>query len=283
MAGEILLSIAIAPVTRGRDEKECNDMKQAGSGIVINTNEVVIRTATIEIKMMEISKRKITLSLFRQFKWAELIDRDTAQLNGVPWGLVNYYWPECDEGRPEEMRVSNRYHLHPVWQKGQELYRDCVHAQGHNGSALTNAADNQEGSALDLIQLALICSPDQFLVKPRADDYYAVQHQGHKNDSTTWYLGEPPKWHSWKLENSYYPSRWETDEESEKPSLKASYTVSYLKEILNPKNKSIRQLCDDANRMWKEGQELRKRSDALKKKWAAQYEALAALEQLYIA
>lgn len=105
-------------------------MSTNGKTIEVRTAE--IRTASVEIKTLSVSKRQVTLSLFRQLKNEHLLDPETGgRRPGEPWGLVNYFWGGCGK---ELMRdLENDYqspaggaHLHVVWQDGGELKRSCV-------------------------------------------------------------------------------------------------------------------------------------------------------------
>jgi hypothetical protein len=82
----------------------------------ITTHEASIKTATVEVKALTISGKQVTLSVFRQLPDEDLIDPETGQLTGEPWGRVNYFWGNCTAAA----------HLHVVWQKGDELRRACV-------------------------------------------------------------------------------------------------------------------------------------------------------------
>jgi hypothetical protein len=81
----------------------------------ITTHEAQLKSAAAEVKALTISGKQVTLSVFRQLQEEELLDRESAQLRGVPWGHVNYYWGECKAD-----------HLHVVWQKGEELRRGAA-------------------------------------------------------------------------------------------------------------------------------------------------------------
>jgi len=85
------------------------------SGRRITTRDAIVKTATITIKTMSIGNKQVTLSGFRQLLQEPLLNPETAELRGVPWGWYNYYWGDCTND-----------HLHLVWQKGDELQRDCV-------------------------------------------------------------------------------------------------------------------------------------------------------------
>lgn len=79
-----------------------------------------IHTATIEIKTLTIKDKQITLSVFRQIPYEDIIDGSNIylNLNGTPWGTVNYYWGE------DKDKSSLNYH-HVVWQKDDDLKR-CI-------------------------------------------------------------------------------------------------------------------------------------------------------------
>ena len=90
-------------------------METNGVARRITTHEASIKTATVEVKALTISGKQVTQSVFRQLQEEDLLNPETGQLNGVPWGRVNYYWGRCEPS-----------HLHVVWQKGGELRRSCV-------------------------------------------------------------------------------------------------------------------------------------------------------------
>lgn len=86
-------------------------------GRVINVRDAHIKTAAVEIKSLKVSGKQVTMGVFRQLLIEDVIDPETADLSGIPWGLVNYFPKPCDRDTP---------HLHAVWQKGEELRRACV-------------------------------------------------------------------------------------------------------------------------------------------------------------
>jgi hypothetical protein len=83
--------------------------------LAIEAKRVTLQTAMVSLQMLTIDKRKVTLSLFRQFPESQIIDPETMKLCGTPWGLVNYYFGDC--------RAD---HLHVVWEDEGRLYRACV-------------------------------------------------------------------------------------------------------------------------------------------------------------
>lgn len=83
------------------------------------------RTMTVDLKVIQIGKRHMTLVLFCQLK-EESILRYDLQLKGKPWGIVRcplkyeYDHGLCDSSIPKETFVIER---HLIWQKGKELRR----------------------------------------------------------------------------------------------------------------------------------------------------------------
>lgn len=83
-------------------------------GRVINVEHAEIRTATVAIRALTIDKRQVTLAVFRQLRDEPVVDRDTGEFRGLPWGTVNYHPDKCSDMGT---------HLHVVWQLGNELRR----------------------------------------------------------------------------------------------------------------------------------------------------------------
>lgn len=91
----------------------------------IHVERVEVKTASVSVKTLTLNNKRFTLAVFRQLKHNYLIDADTYQLRGVPWGVVNYFWGRCKEGT----------HLHVVWQGDKELYRSCESPESPNESS----------------------------------------------------------------------------------------------------------------------------------------------------
>lgn len=91
----------------------CNGKRQ------ITAQEATIKTASIEVKVLTLNGKQMTLSVFRQLKDERLVNDETVELVGQPWGWVNYH-PDCH---------TEREHLHVVWQQGQWLRRALVFRQ----------------------------------------------------------------------------------------------------------------------------------------------------------
>jgi hypothetical protein len=97
-----------------------NDRFIFGVGYIgmFTTEDVKINTVQIEIKSLTVGRKQLTLSLMRQIIEEDLIDHDTLQFKGIPWGHVNYFWgSHKDLSFPEYLNI--------IWQKGKVLRR-CV-------------------------------------------------------------------------------------------------------------------------------------------------------------
>lgn len=98
---------------------------------VLTTETAEITTAAVEIKTLTIRGKQVTLAVFRQLEEKPLL-AETGNLNGVPWGRVNYHPDKCaDTGE----------HMHLVWQEGNELRRARVATNPHFGSISPDSAD----------------------------------------------------------------------------------------------------------------------------------------------
>jgi len=91
------------------------------SNPLIRGKEAIVHTASIEVRVLTINGKQLTLSVFRQIPYGVLVNRLTGKFNGTAWGWVNYFWTGAEEY--DDIGVL---HLHVVWQKGNTLYRDLV-------------------------------------------------------------------------------------------------------------------------------------------------------------
>lgn len=105
------------------------------SGRQISAREATVKIATVSVKALTISGKQVTLSVFRQLQNEPLILPATAELAGVPWGIVNYFWGDCSDN-----------HLHVVWQKGEDLRRACVYAEPPLGDGAWRRGKGAGGS-----------------------------------------------------------------------------------------------------------------------------------------
>jgi hypothetical protein len=94
----------------------------ASNGRAISVQQASLKTAAVTIKALVIDRRQVTLAVFRQLIEEPLVDAETGRFNGLPWGRVNYH---------PQKRCASAYapfHLHVIWQKGEELRRATEHA-----------------------------------------------------------------------------------------------------------------------------------------------------------
>jgi hypothetical protein len=78
-------------------------------------NHATVHTATVDVKIMRLAKKQVTMSVFRQLDEKSIFRRDKwkPQLRGTPRGRVNYTWKENPGWA--------RYHI--VWQWDDQLFR----------------------------------------------------------------------------------------------------------------------------------------------------------------
>jgi hypothetical protein len=97
-------------------------------GRVITTHEAVVKTATIQIKTLAIRNKQVTLAVFRQLQQEDLLDQDTCEVQGIPWGRVNYHPDRANNYSGTEIVPCQHApaHIHVVWQKDDELRRAYV-------------------------------------------------------------------------------------------------------------------------------------------------------------
>jgi hypothetical protein len=94
-----------------------NGAGAGGNGYRLHKEHAVVHTATIDVKIIRLDRRQLTLSVFRQLSEKSIFDDPDGEvsrrLQGVPWGTVNYTWG----GSPGWAD----YYL--VWQDGDLLRR----------------------------------------------------------------------------------------------------------------------------------------------------------------
>lgn len=83
--------------------------------MTIQVKQANLETVSVQIRVLKVGSRQMTLSVFRQLDEESVFDEWTGRLKGSLWGRVNYTWPGHDNC------------IHLVWQYGDELRRDCLH------------------------------------------------------------------------------------------------------------------------------------------------------------
>lgn len=87
----------------------------------ISVQQADIKTATIDVKVLSLNNRNLTLSVFRQIPVGNLIDPKTIALNGTVWGQVNYYWGDYGKF------ADSPLHTHILWATPEgELRRSII-------------------------------------------------------------------------------------------------------------------------------------------------------------
>lgn len=72
----------------------------------------------VQIKVITIDKKKMSMSFVRQIGFREIIDYDSLALKGEILGYINYYWSDNSN------RQGNSWHL--IWHDGDLLHRSLV-------------------------------------------------------------------------------------------------------------------------------------------------------------
>lgn len=119
---------------------------------VISVEEVRIQSATVEIKILTVAGKQMTLAVFRQLPEEPLVDYGHVKLLGKPWGRVNYH-VGC-EG------YDDLDHIHVVWQEDKELRRSVV--QSHR--EYSAAADTLKAHMVVLERRALFHAIEETLI-----------------------------------------------------------------------------------------------------------------------
>lgn len=80
----------------------------------LHKEHAIVHTTSIDVKIMRLDKRQLTMAVFRQLPEKAIVgDSTNPSLLGVPWGRVAYLWDKSPKWAD--------YYL--VWQEGNQLYR----------------------------------------------------------------------------------------------------------------------------------------------------------------
>ena len=113
------------------------------NGAVLTTHETTIQTAQVEIRVMKVGKKQVTMGMFRQLPYEQVVDFGDlltymrADLSPWPppdvslWGHVNYWWP--DDYKGDELYtddfgqwVGRGDKRHVVWEEDASLRRAII-------------------------------------------------------------------------------------------------------------------------------------------------------------
>lgn len=260
---------------------------------ILTVKEATVQTVQVEIKALKVGKKQVTMGLFRQLPYQDLLDVETLQLRGVPWGHVNYWWENDGCSWHQGPR------LHVVWQRGDELRRAAVHQEPDRGQMvafreqLQNAVD--DWFLVELQQAKQFIGRDSPLHAPRRDIELdgKIVHLG-LNDETLRAIQ-----FYWDARD-YDPSKAaeaETARRSSGPLRTAAQEAETFAQLyaqnLNYKTRCLegyyallrdRSLVDAEPRTLQHHiRELVAERDAYKVAWAQQWQTLCQLPQLFIA
>ena len=85
----------------------------------IQTTECKITSNTVQIKILEVKGKQMTIAVFKQLITEEIVDYSSGKLMGEVWGFVNRH----DD---YQSHYGLAPHLHIIWQKGNELRKDRI-------------------------------------------------------------------------------------------------------------------------------------------------------------
>jgi hypothetical protein len=91
----------------------------------VQVGDAGVRTVSVTIHAVQIGRKQMTQSVFRQLINEPIWDVEARKARGEPWGHINYFWQGCG--------MEGNGHLHLVWQKGNELRRTCFNHQANYG------------------------------------------------------------------------------------------------------------------------------------------------------
>jgi hypothetical protein len=129
-------------------------MSETSGGRMLTTEEATVQTLSVDLAVVRVGKRQMTLSVFKQLKEEPIINVDDsgdAEFRGTPWGLVNYHSDGCVECSP---------HLHVVWQKAGELRRSYVVAYPGDCREVAGIKSNQQETSefLNILTVLARCA-----------------------------------------------------------------------------------------------------------------------------
>jgi hypothetical protein len=91
----------------------------------IDKKYAIVHTAAIDVKIMRIDGKQVTLSLFRQLPEKSIVSpkcEKTLCLLGTAWGIVRYDWGGHKHS-PHGGRQESWVDFHLVWEMRKQLFR----------------------------------------------------------------------------------------------------------------------------------------------------------------
>lgn len=257
----------------------------------LTIREATVQTVQIEIKALKVGKKQVTMGLFRQLPHTTLLDPDTVQFRGVPWGYVNYWWDGdgAGFGRGEK--------LHVVWQLGERLHRAVVY-QEPDPNWMSHFRSEQQAlmNAWLLLRLAeaeqfemgkntwgekrdITIDGRKFMVNFEQSEWYAIEHYWH------WRMIDPMEVAERSI-SSYQRAIMTAGDVAEALAKNHAYQCEQKADALARydalldargfKGRELQSVQEDIQQV----QNARRRYQAL---WESQWEVLNQLPQLFIA
>lgn len=274
-----------------------SDKRAMTNGAVLTAHEATVQTVQVEIQVMKVGKKAVTMGLFRQLPHRPVLDVDTLAFQGTPWGRVNYWW----DGDERRYHGENQRFLHIVWQADDCLYRAVVSNLPPPAKAVAFREDAQRCMhALYLRLLRDLCPvtvPQQHARRREitvAGGGYTLQVKYGGEDETE--LRTAEVWQSYTLDP---PAARRTRDLADWLARHPGATrpdASALSYIDRRYEEGMRQLQEGealyAQRgldtlapatLWQRYEASLAAHTTYKATWAAQYDALAALPQLFVA
>lgn len=256
------------------------------NGIALNAAEATVRTCTVEVRVMKLGKKQMTLSVFRQLEYESIFHPDPFDLKAEPWGRVNYFWGGCE---------GTDGHLHLVWQKGDELRRCCVDRNAADyGPA--NRSISQLIETMDQVR-RLVVLHNVLAQKPQVSDAGSKYLDGRWQSLKAFSCG------GWSYKFEEAPARaiksyWEVKEWLSRPGNSPEQTTNGTRREEEARSEIYGLLTEGAERLEESGlgfdleeptgavrahRRLAQELQGIYSRWEANYRLLAAAPQLFIA
>lgn len=147
----------------------------------IETADASITTAAITIKALQVGKKQMTQSVFRQLPEALLVDEDKLELMGQPWGHVNYRWGD--------QRGTSF-----IFQVGARLYRCCYlirSSEELDPEPLPSGYAQLHAEVTGWVKQSVCVA----LLEAKLPDWYDGRRYGYRHDVTLTH----PYFENWRL------------------------------------------------------------------------------------
>lgn len=243
----------------------------------ITVHEASIKTAAIAIKTLSIGTKQVTLAVFRQLDERDLIDPNTGELCGLPWGRINYHPDKCAEGRE---------HLHVVWQQGESIFRANVKLKPEHGDGIRGKYSQLDGYLQQHVTSSVLKGVGSFAA------VYDVKKDIYRSDFERWinlkgyrFCWYAPNNLRQMIEAQEQREKFEAKRNGKRPEY---YSPEQWDNYVNGEDARIKADEDDRDRLLNltvvdEINRLLDEVQTYESKWKLNYETLQALDLLFIA